>query len=83
VRDEFEEMVEGEDGWSDWVHPVPGYRMKCCDCGLVHEMEFAIGDPSLSTNGMGALNEGEDAEGGVVIFRARREATPSSACGPA
>ena len=32
----------GIDGWSEWVHPAPGYRMICCDCGLSHEMEFRI-----------------------------------------
>lgn len=31
----------GKDGWTEWVKPVPkGYRIQCCDCGLVHEMEF-------------------------------------------
>lgn len=29
------------DGWSRWVQPVmSNYRMACCDCGLVHTMEF-------------------------------------------
>lgn len=30
-------------GWSEWVYPRPnaGYFFKCCDCGLVHEMQFA------------------------------------------
>lgn len=32
------------EGWSDWIHPLPGYRMACCDCGLVHDMEFRIDD---------------------------------------
>lgn len=28
-------------GWSDWICPKPsGYLMKCCDCGLVHELDF-------------------------------------------
>jgi hypothetical protein len=32
----------GPDGWSEWVAPdMAGYRMSCCDCGLVHEMEFS------------------------------------------
>lgn len=31
-------------GWTDWIHPLPGYRMACCDCGLVHELEFRIDD---------------------------------------
>lgn len=38
--------VEGEPGsegdWSTWVHPLPGYRMICCDCGLSHEMQFDV-----------------------------------------
>jgi hypothetical protein len=30
-----------EDGWCDWQLPhMRGYLMKCCDCGLVHEVEF-------------------------------------------
>ena len=29
-----------DDGWTDWIRPLQGYRMGCCDCGLVHEMEF-------------------------------------------
>lgn len=27
--------------WTGWVCPTKTYLMKCCDCGLVHEMEFA------------------------------------------
>lgn len=29
-----------EEGWTRWLHPLPGYRMACCDCGLVHEVQF-------------------------------------------
>lgn len=26
-----------------WVQPIrKGYRMACCDCGLVHTMDFRI-----------------------------------------
>lgn len=33
------------DGWTDWLQPVEnGYRMSCCDCGLVHELDFRISD---------------------------------------
>lgn len=40
-RTRFKVMVEGRGGWCEWVYPTPkGYLMKCCDCGLVHEMEF-------------------------------------------
>jgi len=34
---------ENEGGWSDWVCPKPdSYLMKCCDCGLVHEMQTRV-----------------------------------------
>ena len=36
--------TEGADGWSDWIHPLPGYKMACCDCSLVHNMQFRIDD---------------------------------------
>lgn len=50
-------------------HPLPGYRMQCCDCGLVHVMEFEI----VPADGNQELNPGETLER-VIIFRARREA---------
>lgn len=61
------EVPVNPDGWSDWCHPLPGYRLQCCDCGLIHEMEFAI----VPRNADVEMNEGED-EGHVIIFRARR-----------
>ena len=28
---------------NEWVQPVrKGYKMACCDCGLVHDMDFRI-----------------------------------------
>lgn len=64
-----EPMIAGEDGWCEWIHPLPGYLMQCCDCGLIHEMEFAIGE-TVDKNG--PLNAGE-AEESVILFRARRQ----------
>lgn len=63
-----ESVGEGEDGWSEWIHPLPGYLMQCCDCGLIHQMDFAIGYPS---DEKGPLNKGETRRR-VIIFRARR-----------
>ena len=40
----FLREIGHEDGWSDWIHPLPGYKLACCDCGLVHNMEFRIDD---------------------------------------
>ena len=40
----FQTEYENEDGWTDWIHPLPGYKLACCDCGLVHDMQFRIDD---------------------------------------
>jgi hypothetical protein len=36
----------GEDGWCNWIQPKEpeegGYRMMCCDCRLIHDMEFRV-----------------------------------------
>lgn len=66
-REHLWEVPVNEDGWSDWSHPLPGYRIQCCDCELIHEMEFAI----VPLNEDVPLNDGED-EDHVVVFRARR-----------
>ena len=50
------------EGWCDWTMPImESYRMQCCDCGLVHEMQFNICDHE------GSLR---------VEFRMRRELPP-------
>lgn len=37
----FAKPKPGRGGWTDWIYPEPKqYFMKCCDCGLVHEMQF-------------------------------------------
>jgi hypothetical protein len=36
-------MKEQDDGWTVWIQPLmKGYRMACCDCGLVHELVFRV-----------------------------------------
>lgn len=63
MKIECEPVEVGEDGWSEWIHPLRtdghGYLLQCCDCGLVHEMEFS-------------LSEGEGVNSNCLIFRARR-----------
>ncbi len=35
-------------GDGDVIQPVmEGYRMACCDCGLVHELDFNVTDDML------------------------------------
>ena len=32
-------------GWTKWLRPVMRrYRMGCCDCGLVHDVDFRVED---------------------------------------
>jgi hypothetical protein len=43
VKRKFKQMHPiSKSGWTEWVypHPIENYLMKCCDCGLVHEMQF-------------------------------------------
>lgn len=35
----FHQQTDGE-----WIRPLPGYLMACCDCGLVHRVDFRIKD---------------------------------------
>lgn len=40
----YKQYYEEEDtGWTEWVEPVrKGYKMCCCDCNLVHNLNFRI-----------------------------------------
>ena len=39
----FPPEYERSNGWTRWVQPIPrGYLMACCDCQLVHRLEFRI-----------------------------------------
>lgn len=44
----YPKQEAGADGWTDWVRPVvSGYNMECCDCGLVHTLQFRTADDGL------------------------------------
>lgn len=35
--------MEGTRGWTKWIQPHRRiYRIACCDCSLVHDMQFAL-----------------------------------------
>lgn len=37
----IKKISSGRGGWSEWQAPVmKGYFLQCCDCDLIHEMEF-------------------------------------------
>lgn len=39
----YTKVTVNDDGWSDWIQPVmENYKMSCCDCGLVHTLDFRI-----------------------------------------
>jgi hypothetical protein len=40
VRQTF---AETKNGWTRWFKPQQkSYRVACCDCGLVHEVDFRV-----------------------------------------
>ena len=61
-------------GWSDWIFPSPRkpYHMKCCDCGLVHDLEFQPIRAERKRGGWTTILEELDLKDFGVIFRARR-----------
>lgn len=37
----FKQEKAEKGGWTKWIHPtMTGYHMACCDCGLVHTINF-------------------------------------------
>lgn len=41
--DRLSKTVDAATGWSAWEWPVhEGYRLACCGCGLVHDVNFRI-----------------------------------------
>lgn len=41
MKKRFKKHIAGRGGWSEWVYPEhKSYLMKCCDCDLVHELQF-------------------------------------------
>jgi hypothetical protein len=77
-QDFIKHDVENEDDWSEWVNPhSEQYFMKCCDCGLVHEMQFKVAKYS----------EGDECEFVAdanlqAVFRARRATPPAAQPAP-
>ena len=62
-------MYAGEDGWTDWIQPRhEQYRMQCCDCGLIHEMQFRVVKDTPNSRFVDTEKQAK----GLVVFRARR-----------
>ena len=66
-------MIERDDGWCDEVTPImDGYKMACCDCGLVHDMEFRAVRVKKDNGDGTFLGDWLDPKKYRVAFRARR-----------
>jgi hypothetical protein len=64
----YEEPQSGE-----WVHPaMQGYKMACCDCGLVHRLDFRVLGPVTKDNGDGTVERDELGDH-CVEYRAFRD----------
>ena len=64
-------MIEGEDGWSEWIHPLSSYhRISCCDCGLVHDLEFRLDDD----NGLSFRARRNNRSTGQIRYRRKLDA---------
>jgi hypothetical protein len=38
-------VLVNDSGFTSWIQPVKrGYLMQCCDCGLVHRMDFRVNE---------------------------------------
>jgi len=39
----YKQYETDEKGWTHWMTPImKGFKLRCCDCGLVHEFDFAV-----------------------------------------
>lgn len=69
-------IQERANGWSDWQAPtMKRYRMGCCDCGLVHDLQFKV--LRVKTRSKGAFT-GDEVPGHRVMFRAKRNKRSTS-----
>lgn len=45
MRRRYDDHKLSANGWTGWITPRKrGYRLRCCDCRLVHEMDFRVTD---------------------------------------
>ncbi len=43
VKMKYPQYIAKKGKWCKWVQPIrKGYKMACCTCGLVHDMEFRL-----------------------------------------
>lgn len=66
-----------ETGWTDWIHPKGNengiYKLECCDCGLVHDMQFIVAVDGEPVDGVYREFRTSKNKRYISIFRARRD----------
>lgn len=65
----YEQPQSGE-----WINPkLDGYKLACCDCGLVHKVDFRIIRPSVL--GARTIDEWDEVDDPnlMVLFRVFRD----------
>jgi hypothetical protein len=76
----YPKVVQGDDGWSDWLHIRPVYRMRCCDCDLVHNIEIKAHKKSRSKAAPGYVTFGKEVRGLAFALRASRNNRATAQC---
>lgn len=67
----FRKEFEGDNGWTRWIPPrMTGYKLACCDCGLVHDTQFKV--LRVTKRNKDGSWEGVRIAGTKVLFRVRR-----------
>ena len=67
----FKQIYSNDDGWSEWELPdMIKYKLGCCSCALVHDMEFSI--VKATPQECGGFTTQEVKDGDLrVMFRAK------------
>lgn len=76
----MKKIVQQSDGWSEVQAPImSGYRMGCCDCGLVHDLDFSV--VKITKRNPDGSWDGEELPPDEyrVTFKARRNKRSTSA----
>ena len=65
--------------FSEWMFPGRSHKMACCDCGLVHDMQFRAVKVLGKGSTAAALRYTAMPKGHAVVFRARRNEKATTA----
>jgi len=61
-----------DDEWCEWIYPhMDDYRLACCDCGLVHQMQLKVIRVKHLSNKDMLVKDSKSTSLGVA-FRAKR-----------